>query len=48
MNAKNKNTHTSIDQSLEVFSPFPAYHDVKLNKIDSWLRYLAKLINHKS
>jgi len=46
MTANNKNIHTSIDESLEAFSPYPAYHQVKLVKRNSWLRCITKKFIH--
>ena len=47
MNADNKNIHSSTDESLEVFSPYPAYHESKTEKHNIWLKFLRELIKTK-
>lgn len=47
MNAENKNTHTSIDESLEVFSPFPAYQAADNHKHKLWLQRFKQLVKTK-
>ena len=46
MNANNKKIHTSLDESLEAFSPYPAYQQVKLVKRNAWFRCITKKFNH--
>lgn len=47
MNAKNVKPHFSIDDSLEVFTPFPAYRDSNLEYKIKWVDYLLKLFHFK-
>jgi|GEM_PF-5804999 len=42
MNANNKNIHSSLDESLEAFSPCPTYHQAKRVKPSIWLRFVFK------
>ncbi len=47
MNAENKKTHTSVDESLEVFTPFPAYQQPSDHKHNMWLRRFKQLVKTK-
>ena len=46
MNADNK-TLTTVDESLEVFSPYPAYQNNYSVKIKAWLNFFKELITSK-
>ena len=45
MNAEKIKTHTTVDESLEAFSPFPTYHEIKSVKRNTWLRCITKKLN---
>ncbi len=47
MYIKNVNPHNSVDDSLEVFSPFPAYRDNKQAYKKSWLKFFKDLCYNK-
>ncbi|MFC3193953.1 hypothetical protein ACFODZ_06850 [Marinicella sediminis] len=40
MHTEQKPTHTTIDESLEAFTPYPAYHPLSGDRHSHWCQQL--------
>ncbi|TDR22579.1 hypothetical protein C8D91_1071 [Marinicella litoralis] len=47
MNAEKLKTHTTVDESLEVFTPYPSYQNLKSVKHNLWIKFFKELISNK-